>query len=441
MSSNTLPTPPSSSARRSSGTLAALLVGLPLAAALLALFHFGPLRHSKVFRYVEYPVQWVEVCFFCVGMGALALRWLSLRAENAACSVELLPRWDGKPLPATGAHELLAGIARQPERIRETLFGRRLRTVLEFISQRQSAVELDDQLRSLADADAVAQDNSFGLIRFITWAIPILGFLGTVVGITGAISGVTPEQLEHSMSAVTDGLGEAFDSTALALGLTMLQMFVAHLVERQEQSLLANVDSQVERHLAHRFQRQAVESSPVLEAVRRGSEGLSGLVEAMVRKQADVWAAALGEPEKRASAIYQQVQAQFSYALGQSLEQTAEAYAQRLAALEKQSLERMARILHELNGLATAVRDTGREQQETLCRVADGIAGQADVMGKLQRDAGDLARLQAALHENLDAITRTGNFEEAVHSLNAAVHLLTARAMGQSHHGPAGRAA
>ena len=434
MSSTSTPATPSSSARRSGSTLAALVVGLPLAAALLALFHYGPLRESKVFRYVEYPVQWVEVCFFCVGMAALALRWLTLRAENAACSVDMLPRWDGKPLPATAAHELLAGIARQAARVRETIYGRRLRAVLEFIGQRQSAAELDDQLRSLADADAVAQDNSFGLIRFITWAIPILGFLGTVVGITGAISGVTPEQLEHSMSAVTDGLGEAFDSTALALGLTMLQMFVAHLVERQEQTLLANVDHQVERHLAHRFQRQSVDSSPIL-------AGLGGLVESLVRKQAEVWADALGEPEKRAATIYQQMQAQFSHALGQALEQTAEAHAQRLAALEKQSLERMARILQELNGLAAAVRDTGRDQQETLCRVADGIAGQADVMGKLQRDANDLARLQAALHENLDAITRTGNFEEAVHSLNAAVHLLTARAMGQPHHGPAGRAA
>ena len=410
MSSTPLPVP-SSSARRSGSTLAALLLGLPMAAALLALFHYGPLHQSKLFRYVEYPVQWVLVCFFGVGMAALLLRWLALRAEKAACALAILPRWDGKPLPPSGAHELLAGVDRQPERIRETFLGRRLRAVLEFVGQRQSAAEIDDQLRSLADADAVAQDNSFGLIRFITWAIPILGFLGTVVGITGAISGVTPEQLEHSMSAVTDGLGEAFDSTALALALTMVQMFFAHLVERQEQGLMTTVDQQVEQQLAHRFRRESVDSAPMAEAVRRGAEDLGGMVEAMVRKQAD--------------------------ALSLALERTAEAHAMRLAALEKQAVERMAHVLHELNGLAAAVRDTGREQQETLRRVADGIAGQADVMGKLQRDASDLVQLQTALHQNLDAVTRSGNFEEAVHSLNAAVHLLTARA----HHGPSGRAA
>jgi biopolymer transport protein ExbB/TolQ len=359
----------------------------------------------------------------------------------AACGRDILPRWDGKPMPAARAGELLASVGRQPERVQETFFGRRLRAVIEFVSQRQSAAEIDDQLRSLSDADAVAQENSFGLIRFITWAIPILGFLGTVLGITGAISGVTPEQLERSMSSVTDGLGEAFDSTALALGLTMIQMFVAHLVERQEQGLLETVDRQVERNVAHRFERSGGDPSPVLEAVRLGSEGLSGMVEATVRKQAEVWAAALGEPEKRAATIYQQVQSQFAQALGQALEQTAEAYAQRLAALEKQSLERTTLILQELTGLAAAVRDTGREQQEALRRVADGIAGQADVMGKLQRDANDLVHLQAVLHQNLGALAGASNFEEAVHSLTAAVHLLTARAAGSAHHGPQGKAA
>lgn len=95
------------------------------------------------------------------------------------------------------------------------------------MKQRGSAEDLDDQLRNFADADSIEFEGSFGLTRFITWAIPILGFLGTVLGITGAISGVTPEMLEKSMSTVTDGLALSFDATALALALTMVCMFLA----------------------------------------------------------------------------------------------------------------------------------------------------------------------------------------------------------------------
>ena len=79
-----------------------------------------------------------------------------------------------------------------------------------------SAAGLRLFLRSLADQDSLTLEGSNALVRFITWAIPILGFLGTVLGITGAISGVTPEVLEKSLSTVTDGLSLAFDTTAVA---------------------------------------------------------------------------------------------------------------------------------------------------------------------------------------------------------------------------------
>src|SRR5205085_5071560 len=121
---------------------------------------------------------------------------------------------------------------------------------LDFLKNRGSARGLDDQLRALADEDALALDGSYSLTRFITWAIPILGFLGTVLGITGAISGVTPEVLENSLSTVTDGLALAFDATALGLALTMTTMFLSFLVERAEQNILASVDRFVENQLA-----------------------------------------------------------------------------------------------------------------------------------------------------------------------------------------------
>src|SRR5438270_597962 len=82
----------------------------------------------------------------------------------------------------------------------------------------------------LADADAEGLETSYGLVKIITWAIPILGFLGTVLGITKAIAGVNPEVLEKNLNSVTDGLAEAFDTTASALALTMVVMFFSFVV-------------------------------------------------------------------------------------------------------------------------------------------------------------------------------------------------------------------
>src|SRR5205814_837286 len=147
----------------------------------------------------------------------------------------------------------------------------RTRAVLDFLCSRGSANELDDQLRTLTDNDALALEGTYSLTRFITWAIPILGFLGTVLGITQAISGVTPEVLEKSLSTVTDGLALAFDTTALGLALTMVTMFFSFVVERAEQGVLEEVDLHVDRCLAHRFERTGAEGGEFIAVIRQNT--------------------------------------------------------------------------------------------------------------------------------------------------------------------------
>jgi hypothetical protein len=212
----------------------------------------------------------------------------------------------------------------------------------------------------------------------------------------------------------------------------MVLMFLTFLVEKQEQALLGLVDGLMERLLAHRFRRESIDTAPFVEAVRQSTQALTTSVEGLVAKQAEVWAEALGEPERRAAAVYQQVQQQLTTALGQALDQTIDAYAKRLAALEQQSLQQATQLLQQLAAVASAVRDTGQQQQEALRQVAEGVASQASVLGKLQQDAANVVHLQAVLHQNLAALANASSFEEAVHSLTAAAHLLTARVSGQA---------
>jgi biopolymer transport protein ExbB/TolQ len=404
------------------------LIGLPLAAAVLGLFHFGPFRDTPFFRYVEYRVQMAEVVIFCCGLGGLLVKLFYLRAEREACHASILPRWDGKPVAVDQAPALLASVDRQPKRIQNSSLGRRIRALLEFICQRRTAADFDDQMRSLSDMDAVAQESSFSLIRLITWALPILGFLGTVLGITAAISGVTPEALEEGIGAVTNGLAEAFDATALALALTMVIMFLTSLVEKQEQAILESVDKYIDRHLAHRWQRDAIDQGPALALMQQCTQALLASVESVVQRQAEVWAAALGEPERRATAVQERMLQQLLAGLQHAMTQTLQAHGQRLATVEQQSTQGIAELTQQLASVAVAVRDTAREQQAALVRIAESINGQAAVLGKLQQDEANLVHLQAVLHQNLAALAGAGAFEEAVHSLTAAVHLLTSRA-------------
>jgi biopolymer transport protein ExbB/TolQ len=404
--------------RRPNTNRAAFLAGIPLAAAVLGLLYYGPLHHTFLYRYVEHGVECVEVLLFCCAVSALGAKWLQSLVERRAFHAAVLPPWDGRPVPVDEAPKLLASLRGLPPRLQSTHLVQRVGAVLEFLCQRRSADQLDDQMRALLDADALAVEGSYALTRFITWAIPILGFLGTVLGITGAISGATPEVLEKSLSTVTDGLAFAFDATALALALTMITMFCSFLVERREQAVLDAVDHHVERHLAHRFHRAGIaDNSPFTEAAAQ-----------LVQRQAEVWAQALAEVERRAAEGHARQQERVAAALETALERTLQTHAQRLAGLEKHAVEQSARLFEQMAALAAVVRDTGREQQAALVRVGEGLAAQAAVLGGLQQGEKQLLQLQAILQQNLAALAGAGAFDQAVHSLTAAIHLLTARA-------------
>jgi hypothetical protein len=258
--------------------------------------------------------------------------------------------------------------------------------------------------------------------------MPILGFLGTVLGITGAISGITPEVLEQNLGTVTNGLSLAFDATALALAMTMITMFCTFLIEKMEQGVLESVDQIIDRELAHRFERAATEQTPFLDMVRHNAQIVLDATNQLVQRQAEMWAHTLEEVERRSAAAQTQQQKQLVAALEAAISSSLQQHAQRQASLEKQSLEQASGLLQQMAALADAVRDTGREQQSALAQVAESVADQAAVLGQVQSGEQHLVQLQTLLYQNLQALTQTGAFEEAVHTLTAAIHLLTSRA-------------
>ena len=258
-------------ARRTGTAGPAFMIGLPVAFALLWVFHAGPLKDTTAARYLKHEVECVELILFCCAVAALGTKLGRSLGEKAALRAgergEVVPAWDGETVPVDEAPNLLAALTQLPRRFKRTYLVARVADVLEFLRSRRSASELDDQLRSLADVDAMSLEGSYALTRFITWAIPILGFLGTVLGITGAITGITPEKLEKDLSAVTDGLALAFDATALGLALTMVTMFLS-FSSSAEQGVLEAVDRFIDHEL-RTLRARRPDSGEFTEVVRR----------------------------------------------------------------------------------------------------------------------------------------------------------------------------
>jgi biopolymer transport protein ExbB/TolQ len=404
-------------------------LGFPLALLVLGSLYAGPLRQSVLHRYVSHPVECVEVLMFCCAVCGLAAKWHgATRQKRAFYRLQL-------PVAATGTFGLdevgtvLHETASWPAPWRATWLGHRIVEILTFVKQRRSVRDLDDFQRALADNDALALDSGYGLLRFITWAIPILGFLGTVLGITGAISGVTPEVLEKSLSTVTDGLALAFDATALGLALTMATMFLTFLVERREQGLLERVDRWVEVHLANRIER-AVPLDGTSETLRQHMEYWLATVDRSTQMQIETWKQAILEVQRQQAESHRSAREQMAGALMDVIQQSAQAHTDRLAELERSAVSQVAKSIDTMSAQAAAVLASAREQQTAMTALIQKFAEQAQNVGRLQDWEKELIGVQQSLTQNLQALTASGAFQDAVHSLTAAIHLLTSRAAG-----------
>ncbi len=448
---------------RALANLAIFIIGIGLTVGFYAAVDRYVPRDSLLVRYCcAHPIEYVEVWMFLWGLSALMGKWLQLRWQRAALRRETLPAWDGKPAPAADAGTLLEGLAALPRRHGNSLLGRRLMGGLEFVAARGSTDGLDDHLHSLSDADADALEGSHALLRFITWAIPILGFLGTVLGITDAIANVTPEQLAKSITGVTDGLAIAFDTTALALGFSMCLMFLSFVLERGEQGLLQAVDRLAEQQLSHRFERIGSEKNEFVVALKQSSQVLLCSTEKLVERQAELWSKSLNEMHSHLEQAAKEERQGFALSLRDMMETTVEAHRRRLQEMEKRNAEQTGELRSWMEG---TVQAHGQRLQEMEKKAGDQIGGIAQHFEQLGRSVqglttalagqanrlGDqvaalqqvmaiedrLADLQETLNRNLQALAHAGTLQQAVHSLTAAIHLLTANQVGP--HPPAER--
>ena len=90
------------------------------------------------------------------------------------------------------------------------------------------------------------------MVRYIAWAIPSIGFIGTVRGI-GAALGQAHKAVEGDISGVTLNLGVAFNSTFVALILSIIIMFLLHQLQHMQDRLVLDTQAYVDEHLVEKL--------------------------------------------------------------------------------------------------------------------------------------------------------------------------------------------
>jgi biopolymer transport protein ExbB/TolQ len=136
---------------------------------------------------------------------------------------------------------------------REQLLPRALATGLHRFGTTKSIQDVSNAIGEVCETESERLDSELSTIRYIVWAIPSIGFIGTVRGISQAL-GEAYRALEGDISGVTANLGIAFNSTFVALTISLLIMFLMHQLQRSQEKFVLDTqkycDSQLIPHLA-----------------------------------------------------------------------------------------------------------------------------------------------------------------------------------------------
>ena len=406
-----------------------LLLGAASCSVFYVLVFRGPLDLPAIHRYFAgHPVLFIATGMFFVGLSSLGLKTFEVLVQYwglQAVSLEDPPPAGHRP---EDAGRLLHQLGQLPSAVRQSYVGRRLQDVLLAVQRKGSAEGLDDDLKYLADLDAVRQQDSFGLVRIVIWATPMLGFLGTVIGITQALGDLDPRQLatdiQTAMEGLLAGLYVAFDTTALALSLSMILMFLQFLLDRIENQVLSLVDIRASEMLVGRFQEVGAGRDPYLVSVERMSGRMVRAAEDLVQRQAEIWEQTIQAANERWAEVVQTAGSGVQAAVQGALESSLSHHTAELAQVEREAAERAARRWEQLQ---TALSDNARimrAQQEEMVK-------QAELMSQVVKATGEIVGLEQALNDNLRELSGAKNFEDTVMSLSAAIHLLNAR-LGKS---------
>ncbi len=226
---------------------------------------------ERVGRLLLGPEQ--VACYVCFTWAALILiaRRREVARQRGAFGLELLPTDEGARILPEDARPLSRKVEATAARSGPYVLGNMIRLGLNKYAVSKSAPDVAEVVRNQADVEASRLITGMATVNYLAWAIPAIGFLGTVRGLAGGMSmaGSDEADLSKFIKGATDQLGIAFDCTFVALALSLVLMYLLHAVQRAEDTLVIDCQDYCQEHLLLRL----YDPKPDLAELAGGSAG------------------------------------------------------------------------------------------------------------------------------------------------------------------------
>lgn len=192
--------------------------------------------------------------YFLFFFGMTEIFWLSGRVtyENDAFTARLLPEKENWLLSADDVNQLKLNM-QSLERSQKFYMTDLIRKACTKYRLSKSSSEVLDLVDSQIRIYQAEMESEQSFIRYVAWAIPSVGFIGTVIGIAASLGYAKDASTPAGIEKVTDMLSVAFDTTLIALILSIILMYGIHSLQKNQEQLFARMNSYLIENLINRF--------------------------------------------------------------------------------------------------------------------------------------------------------------------------------------------
>jgi biopolymer transport protein ExbB/TolQ len=195
-----------------------------------------------------------ETCFILMlwALSILAYKGIAAWKQHKLLQRDLLQLPESLPIGTEDTRGLAERMHGLPANEKQYLLPRALLTGIERFSATRNVQDVSAAVNDVCDAEGERLESELSIIRYIAWAIPSVGFIGTVRGIGDAL-GQAHRAVEGDITGVTENLGVAFNSTFVALVISIILMFFIHQLQLLQERLVLDSERYADHWLVRKL--------------------------------------------------------------------------------------------------------------------------------------------------------------------------------------------
>ncbi len=206
-------------------------------------------------------IPYYTIFFSCWCLAFLWIKWRKLKVQRKALQFKLFEDAPDYVISPMTAQEIISNMNTKVNRPSDFMLLWRVNCALSNLKNIGRVADVSSLLSDLAKDDADYVESSYSLTKGLIWAIPVLGFIGTVLGLSQAVGGFGAvvaggadlNALKDALGGVTGGLATAFETTLIALVAALIIQLLMTLLIQKEEDFLTDCNSYCQRNLTSRL--------------------------------------------------------------------------------------------------------------------------------------------------------------------------------------------